>query len=246
MTKTKTDIKQTTLKEVTSRVDILMKEFVTTTETLLWKISDEARFMYVSLGYKKNEIQELFIERYEKALGVKRETMDEKTYKKFGNHRNRIYQAVFIATLPGRAYEDFRESKRAFTPCWMEAMGWKHKSKQKKLANIAEGKESTEHMRQRLEKEAAEGVENAKVLAEAVVAGPKTINKLSEIPDKKDSSWTAKQVDADKEWIRTGWRIVRDDPTIFVKLIEVCVNKLLLTEKILEVVKEELTKLRSS
>lgn len=243
MTKAKTDVKQTTLKEVKTRVYTLMKEYVTVTESLSWKLSDEGRFMYVSLGYKKNDISDIFIEQYERALGVKREKMDKKAYQKFRSHCAQIYKVVFMATLPGREYENYRESKRAFTPCWIEATGFGHPTRVKKLSNIVEGKESTEHMRQRLEKEAAEGVENAKVLAEAVVAGSKTINKLSEIPDKnKNSGWTAKFADTDKEWVSTGWKIVRDDPKTFVKLVEICVNKLLLSEKVLTLVKEELTK----
>lgn len=244
MTKAKTDVKQTTLKEVKTRVYTLMKEYVTVTENLSWKLGDEGRYMYVSLGYKKNDISDIFITQYERAVGVNREKMDKKGYQKFRNHCSQINRIVFLATLPGRAYEDYRESKRSFTSCYNEAMGWNHPAKMKHLANIAEGKESTEHMRQRLEKEAAEGVENAKVLAEAVAASGKTINKLSEIPDKKDSSWTAKPVNTDREWVSEGWRIVRDDPSIFVRLIEVCVNKLILTERVLTIVKEELSKLR--
>lgn len=242
MTKAKTDVKQTTLKEVTTRVYTLMKEYVAVSESPLWKLSDEARYMYVSLAYKRNIISEIFKEQYERAIGIKREWMDSKNYKRFQNQLHRINQAVFLATLPGNSYDDYRNSGRSFTACWMEANGFFHKSKQKKLTNIAEGKESTEHMRQRLEKEAAEGVANADVLAEAVVAGPKTVNKLSEIPDKKNSSWTAKPVDTDKEWVSTGWKIVRDDPKTFVKLVEICVNKLLLSEKVLTLVKEELMK----
>jgi hypothetical protein len=95
-----------------------------------------------------------------------------------------------------------------------------------------------------LQKQASEGVVNAKELAEATVNS--SLKKPNKILDAKPTGWIAPEqssgFDSNKAWIKESKAILKSDASMFIRMVESCVNAHLLTEAVLALVRKELSK----
>lgn len=229
------DLKADVLAKVKKDALAIIKKLVEVTERPLWEVSDIARKAHTVNRLNQNQLREIYMEAYEKALGIKRESMSDADYTKFRNNSHTIYKIVFMATNP--SYDTYRMSGRSFTACWIEANGFANSAKKKKLDGIAKGKLSKQ-TREELEKEADEGVANAREYVD------NTIERVKPKSNKKeDKSWSAPPVSLDKELKEQMRKLLRGEKIVFLRMIVGFAEVSLLSEKWKQLALEEMEKL---
>lgn len=234
-TNTLYDLKADVLAKIKKDALAVVKKLVEVTEKPMWEAADEARKAHTVNGLTQRQLNPIYIEAYEKALGIKRELMSDADYTKFRNQSNAIYKITFMATSP--SYETYRMSGRSFNACWLEANGYLNNAKKKKLAKIAKG-ESSKQTKEELEKEADDGVANAREYAD------NTIERAKPKSNKKETkSWSAPPVNLDKELKEQMRKLLRGEKIVFLRMIVGFAEVSLLSEKWKQLALEEMEKL---
>jgi hypothetical protein len=225
----KTDPKISPIVEVKKRVTALLKEHVKIVSSSLWALADEAAYLRHTLSWNKKEVDFLFLEAYEKALGVIREKMDKRQYQNFRNECQRIYQVTSLTfQLTSARYDTERKSGKAFYRVWSEHNNNYSEAKAKKRTTKAKSKAEQD---QELADEVKDGVVNADEYVKATVnTSPK--KKVRKGEEEELTSWTAKPYNEERE-IKKGLAALLRTPegkTKFVGIIQFLVNKQLLPE----------------
>lgn len=229
------DLKTDVLAKVKKDALAVIKKLVEVTEKPMWEVADIARKQHVNNQLTQRQLTSIYIEAYELALGIKRELMSDADYSKFRNNSQMVYKITFMATNP--SYETYRMSGKSFYACWMEANGYFNSAKKKKLEGIAKGKPSKQ-TKEELEKEADEGVANAREYAD------NTIERVKPKSNKKeDKSWSAPPVNLDKELKEQMRKLLRGEKIVFLRMIVGFAEVSLLSEKWKQLALEEMEKL---
>lgn len=229
------DLKAEVLARVKKDALAAVKKLVEITEKPMWEAADEARKAHKVNGLTQRQLNSIYIEAYEKAIGIKRERMSDADYSKFKNNSQMIYKITYMATVP--SYETYRMSGRSFNACWLEANGYLNNAKKKKLDKIAKG-ELSKQTKEELEKEADEGVANAREYAK------NTIDSIRAKPNRKETtSWTAPPIDLDREWRKTTNSIAKNDPKKFCEQVLAVADLLTLSEEWKQLAYKEMEKI---
>lgn len=211
------------LPDLLDRVALVIRESLEGYEKGKWKETIEIQYLRRQ-GYTKPQIKVIWRINYcdYYKIPYNGRTKD-KQYKSFNSHLDRI---VDVGCLGEKEFDAYLKSGMSVNAVWEE----------EKRKKVKHEKVKPETLRQ-LEQEAAEGVENAAELLKGVKMSKKT--KSKEI-DEGPSSWTATQKTLDHEWIMECRKIIRDDPRLFIRMIESLKTSDLLSNDTLESVKTDL------
>jgi hypothetical protein len=231
-----TDIKVQTKKQVQTKLVNLVKDYVESSEKKLWLVADEIHYIINVLKYSSKDAREMLREAFCTAYKIKWADRNEnKSYNSFAAVLARVSK---VAEMPPKWYEERKASGKTVTAVWAVLTGDGGKL-DKKLKAIENGQEDI--TKASLEKEGEEGVANSKELA-ATIKGKKPVDTGTALRERDKQGWSAPEnklgYDTDNQWMNTCREILRNEPQVFVKMIEKCVNAHLLPDDVLEAIKE--------
>lgn len=212
------------LPDLLDKVTAIIRESLEGYEKGKWREAMEVQYLRKQ-GYRKPQIQVIwrvgYCEYYK--IPYNGRTKD-KRYNSFSANLDRI---IVVGCLEEKEFNRYLESGMSVTAVWAEVQGKRRPAKKReKPETIAQ-----------ISQEAAEGVENAAELLQSTKTSKKAkIIKMEEEP----TSWTAPQKSLDHEWIMECRKIIRDEPKLFVRMIESLAKSDLLSNDTLDSVRLDL------